>query len=163
GAIRLRGAVIGADLLPLLGVSPLYGRTFTLTEDKPGGGRVVILSHSFWQNRFSGDPQVVGKTASINGESYTIVGIMPPGFAFPIQAEPVELWVNFAVDVEGAQSVSAQRGNHYLDAAGQLKYGITATQAEAQLVSLAGQLEQQYPNDNHNFSVRVTPLLDRLT
>jgi putative ABC transport system permease protein len=163
GAIRLRGAVAEADLFPLLGVSPLHGRAFTPAEDKPGAGRAVILSYSLWQNRFGADPQVIGRTASINGESYTIVGVMPPGFAFPVQAEPIELWANFAVDTEGAMSPSAQRGNHYLDAVGRLKPGVGAEQAEAQLASLASQLERQYPNDNHGFSVRVTPLLERLT
>jgi putative ABC transport system permease protein len=163
GAIRLRGAVVEAGLFPLLGVQPLHGRTFTVAEDQPGGGRAVMLSHSVWQNHFGADPAVVGKTALVNGTSYTITGVMPPGFAFPIQAEPVELWVNFAVDREGAQSVSAQRGNHYLNAIGRLKPGVSATQAEAQLVSLASRLEQQYPNDNHGVSVRVTPLLEQLT
>ncbi|MGH9834190.1 MAG: ABC transporter permease [Blastocatellia bacterium] len=163
GAIRLRGAVAEADLFPLLGVSPLYGRVLTPAEDKPGGGRAVILSHSLWQNRFSADPQVIGQTAPVNGESYVIVGVMPPGFAFPAQAEPVELWANFAANTEGSMSPSAQRGNHYLDAVGRLKPGVRPEQAEAQLASLASQLERQYPNDNHGFSVRVTPLLERLT
>jgi len=165
GAVRLRGAIAGAELFPLLGVSPLYGRTFTPDEDRPGGGRAVILSHSFWQNRFSADPQVVGRTVPVNGESYIIVGVMPPGFQFPIEAEPVEMWANFARDTEdtGTQAISVQRGNHYLNAVGQLKPGVTAAQAEIQLVSIAGQLEQQYPNDNHGSSVRVTPMLERLT
>jgi predicted permease len=163
GAIRLRGAVAEAELFPLLGVSPIYGRAFTRSEDKPGGGRVCILSHRLWQDRFSADPQVIGKTVPVNGESYTIVGVMPPGFAFPIQAEPVELWANFAVDTEGSMSPSAQRGNHYLDAIGRMKAGVRPEQAEAQLANLASRLEQQYPNDNHGFSVRVVPLLERLT
>jgi putative ABC transport system permease protein len=163
GAVRLRGAIAGADLFPLLGINPLYGRAFTPAEDAAGGGRVVILSHSLWQNRFAADPQAVGKTVSVNGESNAIIGVMPPGFQFPIEAEPVEIWANFARDTEGAQAVSAQRGNHYLDAVGQLKPGVTAAQAEVELVGLASQLEQQYPNDNHGFSVRVIPLLEHLT
>jgi putative ABC transport system permease protein len=165
GAIRLRGAVAGADLFPILGVNPLHGRTFTLAEDKPGGGRAVILSYSLWQNRFDADPNVVGRSVSVNSESYTIVGVMPPGFQFPIEAEPVEIWVNFARDTEdiGGMAISKQRGNHYLDAIGKLKQGVRPEQAEAQLVSIASRLEQQHPNDNHGFSVRVMPLLERLT
>jgi putative ABC transport system permease protein len=165
GAVRLRGAIAGAELFSILGVNPLYGRTFIPDEDKPGGGRAVILSHSLWQNRFGANPQVVDKTVPINGESYIIVGVMPPGFQFPIEAEPIEMWVNFARDTEdtGAQAISAQRGNRYLDVVGQLKSGVTAAQAERELAGIASQLGQQYPNDNHGRSVRVTPMLERLT
>jgi putative ABC transport system permease protein len=165
GAVRLRGAIAGAELFPILGANALYGRTFIPAEDKPGGGRAVILSHSLWQNRFSADPQVLGRTVPVNGESYTIVGVMPPGFQFPIEAEPTEIWANFARDTEnvGIGAISAQRGNRYLNAVGQLKPGVTAAQAEAQLAGIASQLEQRYPNDNHGFSVSVTPLLERLT
>ena len=165
GAVRLRGVIAGSELFPLLGINALYGRTFQLAEDKPGGGRVVILSYSLWQNRFNADPRVVGKTAPVNGESYTIVGVAPPGFQFPIEAEPIDIWINFARDTEnfGIGAISVQRGNRYLNAVGRLKPGVAATQAEAQMVSIASQLERQYPNDNQGFSVGVTPLLDRMT
>src|SRR5215470_16020480 len=165
GAIRLRGVIAGSDLFPLLGVNALYGRVFVPAEDKPGGGRAVILSHSLWQNRFNADPSVVGRTAPVNGESYTIVGVAPPDFQFPIEAEPVDIWINFARDTEnfGIGAISAQRGNRYLNAVGRLKPGVTAARAEAQLVGVAAQLERQYPNDNHGFSVGVTPLIERMT
>src|SRR5262249_22968866 len=165
GAIRLRGVIAGAELFPLLGVNALYGRVFAPSEDKPGGGRAVILSHSLWRNRFNADAGVVGRTAQVNGESYTIVGVAPPGFQFPIEAEPVDVWINFARDTEnfGIGAISAQRGNRYLNAVGRFKPGVTAAQAEAQLVSVATQLERQYPNDNHGFSISVTPLIERMT
>ncbi len=165
GAVRLRGVIAGAELFPLLGVNALYGRAFIPAEDKPGGGRSVILSHNLWQNRFNADPRAVGGTAPVNGESYTIVGVAPPDFQFPIEAEPVDIWINFARDTEniGAGAFSAQRGNRYLNAVGRLKPSATAAQAEAQLAGVANQLERQYPNDNHGFGVSVTPLLDRMT
>src|SRR5262249_12286121 len=165
GAIRLLGVIAGSDLFPLLGVKALYGRVFVPAEDKPGGGRAVILSHSLWQNRFNADPGVVGRTAPVNGESYTIVGVAPPDFQFPIEAQPVDIWINFARDTEnfGIGAISAQRGNRYLNAVGRLKPGVTADQAEAQLVGVATQLERQYPNDNHGFSAGVTPLIERMT
>src|SRR5262245_13101633 len=165
GAIRLRGVIAGADLFPLLGVNALYGRTFVPAEDKPGGGRAVILSHSLWQNRFNADPSVVGRTAPVNGESYTIVGVAPPGFQFPIEAEPVDIWINFARDTEnfGIGAISAQRGNRYLNAVGRLKPGVAAAQAEAQMADIASQLERQYPNDNRGIGVGVTPMLSRMT
>jgi putative ABC transport system permease protein len=165
GAVRLRGAIAGADLFPILGVGPLHGRTFTPAEDIAGGGRSVILSYKLWQSRFDADPNVVGKTVPLNGESYTIVAVMPQSFQFPIEAEPVELWTNFARDTEniGIGAISFQRGNRYLNAVGQLKPNVSPAQAEAQLMSIASQLEQQYPNDNKGFSVSVTPMLERLT
>ncbi len=128
GAVRLRGAIVGSDLFPILGVNPMHGRAFTWAEDNPGGGRAVILSYDLWQNRFNSDPGVIGKSVPVNSESYTIVGVMPPGFQFPIETEPVDLWANFARDTEniGGLAISLQRGNHYLNAVGQLKPGVNA-------------------------------------
>ncbi len=165
GAVRFRGAVVGSDLFPLLGVKPLLGRTFLPNEDKAGGGRAVVLSYTAWQNRFKGNSQVVGQAAPINGQSYTIVGVMPQGFQFPIQAEPIEVWANYSGDTEipAAAPVSTQRGNHHLNAIGRLKPGVTLAQAETQLISIAARLEKQYPNDNHDFSAKVAPLLGQLT
>ncbi len=165
GAVRFRGAIVGSDLFPLLGIQPLLGRTFLPNEDKPGGGRVVVLSYSAWQNRFKGAAQIVGQTVPINGQSYIVIGVMPRGFQFPIESEPAELWANFTADTESVSGDphSAQRGSHYLRAIGKLKPGVTVAQAEAQLVSIAAQLENEYPNDNHGVSARVVPLLDQLT
>jgi putative ABC transport system permease protein len=165
GAARLGGAVVSADLFPLLGVNPILGRAFRLEEDRAGGGRVVMLSHGLWRNRFSADPGIVGRALSLNGESYTVAGVMPEGFRFPIQSEPVELWINQALDAEtppGAPTTT-QRGNHHINAVGRLRPGVTAEQAEARLVAIAASLEKQYPNDNKGFSARVRPLIDNLT
>jgi putative ABC transport system permease protein len=165
GAVRFRGAVVGSDLFPILGVKPLLGRTFLPNEDKAGGGRVVVLSYNAWQNRFKGEAQIEGKAVTINGQSYTVVGVMPQGFQFPIQSEPIELWANYTPDTEipSGEPVSTQRGNHHLSAVGKLKPGVTVAQAETQLVSIAARLEKQYPSDNHETSAKVAPLLDQLT
>ena len=165
GAVRLRGTVARADLFPLLGVTTLYGRTFTPAEDTAGGGRALILSHGLWQQRFDADPKVIGRTVAVNGETYTIVGVMPPHFRFPIEVEPVEMWTNFARDTEnfGIGAISSERGNRYLNAIGRLRPGVTPAQAARDLAGIAVQLEQQYPRDNQGFSVIVTPLLERLT
>jgi len=165
GAVRLEGAVITSDLLPVLGINPLLGRAFRPEEDRAGGGRVALLSHNLWRNRFDADPNIVGKSLALNGGSFTVVGVMPAGFQFPIQSEPVELWINFALETESSsgESQAAQRGNHYLSAIGRLKPGVTVEQAEAQLVAIAASLEKQYPNDNANFSVRVRPAMENLT
>ncbi len=165
GAVRFRGAIAGSNLFPILGVKPLLGRTFLPNEDNAGGGRAVVLSHSAWQNRFKGEAQVIGKAVTINGQSYTVVGVMPQGFQFPIQAEPIELWANYAPDAEipSGAPVSTQRGNHHLSAIGMLKPGVTVAQAETQLVSIAARLEKQFPSDNYKISAKVAPLLAQLT
>lgn len=165
GAVRFRGAVVTSDLFAVLGAQPLLGRTFTAQEDKPGGGHVVVVSHATWQQRFKGDPNLVGQGIMLNGQSYRVIGVMPPGFQFPIQAERNEMWANFTVDTEAVSGdpASSERGNHYLQAVGKLKPGVTAAQAEAQLVSIAAQLEKQYPNDNFGFSAKAVPLHEELT
>ncbi|MGH9753692.1 MAG: ABC transporter permease [Blastocatellia bacterium] len=165
GIVRLESAVVTSDLLPVLGVNPLLGRAFRSEEDKAGGGRVVLLSHNLWRNRFDSDPNVVGRSLALNGQSFIVVGVMPADFQFPIQSEPVELWINFALENESTsgESQAAQRGNHYLSGIGRLKPGVTVEQAEAQLVTIAASLEKQYPNYNANFSARVRPLMENLT
>jgi len=165
GAVRLEGAVASADLFPLLGVNPILGRAFLPEEDKAGGGRVVVLSHNLWRDRFSADPRIVGGSLSLNGESYAVIGVAPEGFQFPVQSEPVELWVNQAIDAEtpSGAPTTTQRGNHRIKAVGRLKPGVTVEQAEARLVAVAAGLEKQYPNDNKGFSARVRPLIEDLT
>src|ERR1700738_383530 len=90
---RLQGAVVNADLFPLLGVAPMLGRGFLPDEDKPGdGGRVVILSQELFQKRFNSDAGVLNQLMVLDGKNYTIVGVMSRAFQFPIQNEPVQLW-----------------------------------------------------------------------
>jgi putative ABC transport system permease protein len=102
-AWRLRGTVVTADLFPLLRVSPALGRTFLPEEDGAGGGpggRPAILSWECWQQHFGGDARVVGRAVDFNKTRFTIVGVMPAGFSFPIQSQPTEAWVSTAVDNE---------------------------------------------------------------
>ena len=106
GAVRMSGAVVTSELFPLLGVQPLLGRAFGEEADRAGGGRWALLSHATWQTRFDGDPGVIGRAIALNGQSYTVAGVMPPAFQYPIQREPIDLWTNMAPDAEapaGAQ------------------------------------------------------------
>ena len=80
---HVRGIAVSSDVLPLLGVPPLLGRGFLPNEDQPGNDQVIILSHSFWRDDFGGAPDAIGKIVSLDGKSYTVVGVMPPGFEFP--------------------------------------------------------------------------------
>jgi putative ABC transport system permease protein len=163
GAARLRGAVATSDLFPLLGVNPLVGRTFEAREDKAGGGRAVVLSHGLWQRRFSADPGMIGQTLTLNGHLHTVVGVMPPGFRFPFEAEPVEFWTNFTPHAEGPGALTAQRGNHAMQVVGRLKPGVTVAQASGELEAIARNLEKQYPDTNTGFGAAARPLLAEMT
>ena len=122
---RFDGRRVSANLFDLLGVQPQLGRAFRAEEDKPGS-RVVILSNGLWQHRFGGDPRVIGQAVSLNGESYTVIGVMPGSFQFPTRRD--QLWVPLAFDAKEA----ASRGNHFLEVIARMKPGVTLQQAQAQ-------------------------------
>jgi putative ABC transport system permease protein len=160
---RLQGAVVNADLFPLLGVTPTLGRAFLPNEDNPGdSGRVVLLSQQLFQQRFNSDPNVVGQSMTLDAKNYTIVGVMPQAFQFPVQNDPVELWTSVAVDREGKDPVTVQRGAHYINVIGRLKPGVSKEQAQAEMAAVMGRLEQQYPESNLHHSATVQPTLEAL-
>ncbi|HEX5889681.1 MAG TPA: ABC transporter permease [Pyrinomonadaceae bacterium] len=160
---RLQGSVVTADLFPLLGVQPMLGRVFLPDEDKPSEtGRVVILSQPLFQKRFNADPSILNQAITLNGVRYTVVGVMPAGFEFPIQNEPVELWTTIAGDASGKTPVTTQRGAHFLRVIGRLKPGVTLEQAQADLTTIAARLEQQYPDTNTRRGLRVDSALSAL-
>ena len=160
---RLQGSVVTADLFPLLGVQPMLGRAFLPDEDKPSEtGRVVVLSHALFQRRFGGDPSIINQSITLEGISFTVVGVMPEGFEFPIQNDPVELWTTIAGDASGKEPVTAQRGAHFLQVIGRLKQGVTKEQAQSELATIAARLEQQYPDTNTHRSFRVDSALTAL-
>src|SRR5215218_8862001 len=160
---RLQGTVATADLLSLLGVQPMLGRVFLPDDDKPSEtGRVVILSQPLFQKRFNADPAILNQPITLNGVSYTVVGVMPSGFEFPIQNEPVELWTTIAADASGKTPVTTQRGAHFLRVIGRLKPGVTLEQAQADVTTIASRLEQQYPDTNTRRGLRVDSALAAL-
>lgn len=156
--LRLRGARMTADTLPLLGVQPLKGRYFTTEEDKPGS-RVVLLSNRVWRDRFSSSTEIFNQSITIDGESYNVVGIMPDSFVFPLQSDPqVDLWTTTATLQEPPAPLTKQRGNHALDVIGRLKLSVSVEQAQAEMSSIAGALAQQYPDTNDGFGARVVSM-----
>jgi putative ABC transport system permease protein len=160
---RLQGAVVTADLFSLLGVQPMLGRAFLPDEDKPSDtGRVVILSHSLFQQRFGGDPSILNQSITLDGINFTVVGVMPPAFEFPIQNDPVELWTTIAGDASGKEPITAQRGAHFLRVIARLKPGVSQEQAQAEMTTIASRLEQQYPDTNTKRSLRIEPALTAL-
>ncbi|HET7114800.1 MAG TPA: ABC transporter permease [Pyrinomonadaceae bacterium] len=157
---RLQGAVVTANLFPLLGVAPLHGRTFLADEDKPSTtGRVVILSQQLFQLRFNSDTSIVNQTITLDGRPFTVVGVMPATFEFPIQNDPVDLWTTIAGDASGKSPVTAQRGAHFLRVIARLKPGVTQEQAQTEIASIGARLSQQYPDENSNKSLRLESAL----
>ena len=151
---RLDGRRVSANLFDLLGVRAVLGRTFVPDDDRPGS-HVVLLSYSLWQRRVGSDPSVIGHALALNGESYTVIGIMPrfvqlPGFA----NRNDQLWVPIAFPPEEA----AQRGNHFLEVIARMKPGITLKQAQAEMETIAARLAQQYPDYNTRLGAVVVPL-----
>ena len=146
--VRLTGVVSTADLLPLLGVAPMLGRGFVPEEDKPSSSRVVVLSQSAFEKYFGADPNILNQPITIDGKPFTVVGVMPSGFQFPIQNDPIDLWTTIAGDATGKEPVTEQRGAHFLRVIGRLKPGVTERQAQADVDTIAKRLEQQYPDTN---------------
>jgi putative ABC transport system permease protein len=153
---RVLGLKVTQNLLPMLGVQPLLGRLFVEGEDRVGAELEVILSYNLWQRRFSGDPNIVGKTVLLDGNSYAIVGVMPRGFRFsPFWATRAEMW---APNAFGDRVHS--RGNNSLRIFARLKDGVSLEQARAEIAGVTGRLEQQFPGTNRE--VVVTPLKEKV-
>ena len=161
--VMLHGLMASADLFAVLGVKPMLGRTFTAAEDKPTEtGRVVVLSERLFASRFNSDASVVNKTITLNGNSFTIIGVMPKDFEFPIQNDPLDLWTTTAEDATGETPISAQRGAHFLQVIGRLKPGLSKNQAQADVDVIGARLTQQYPDTNTNKGIRVESTLQAL-
>lgn len=155
---RLEGRRVSANLFQLLGVSARLGRTFVPEDDTPGT-QVVLLSHSLWQRRFGADPGVIGRALTLDGKSYTVVGVMPPLVQLPgFDNHNDQLWVPIAFPAEEA----AQRGNHFLEVIARLKPGITLQQARAEMDTIAARLEKQYPSYNLRRGAVVVPLHEQI-
>jgi putative ABC transport system permease protein len=156
---RLQGARISADTFRTLGVEAESGRTLQLADEKASAERVAMLSHGLWQRRFGGDPGVIGRTLTLNGDSYTVVGILPRDFVIPNLE--TEIVTPLRLDSDPRR---AERGSNFLRVIGRLKPGVTAAQAQQDLAAITDRLRQQYPEDNGNLTApRVVPLHDELT
>jgi predicted permease len=147
---------VSAEILPLLGVQPALGRVFLSEEDNAGRDHEIILSYSLWKRRFSGDTGIVGRPVVLDGETYSVVGVMPRGFKFaPFWATKAELWAPLALGER-----AASRGANSLRIFARLGSGVTLGQARTEMAAIAGRLDTQYPGTNRN--VTVVPLKDRV-
>src|SRR5262249_41216628 len=157
-AERILTAQCSADLFTALRANAMIGRVFTNDEDKPGGSPVVVLSYALWQRRFGGQNSVLNQTLTLNGRQYTVIGVMPPEYAFPTR---VEMWV--PVGQLSGDPNWQERGNHPgLYAVARLKPGATREQAQADMNNVAANLEKQYPDSNSRNGIRIRTLMEVL-
>src|SRR3954467_8891366 len=155
---RLEGRRVSANLFDLLGVRPILGRNFVPDEDKPGT-KVALLNESLWRRRFGSDPGVIGRALSLNGESYTVVGVLPNSVRLPAFGNwRDQIWVPLAFSAEEA----ASRGDHFLEVIGRMKSGVTLEKAKAEMETIAAQLAQEYPKFNVRIGAVVNPLHEEI-
>jgi MacB-like periplasmic core domain len=154
---ELAGKRITANLFSLLGVSPALGRDFRPEDDLPGAPHVAILSYGLWLRRFGGNPQIVGKEILLNYEKCTVIGVMKRGLQFPDRE--TELWVPAQFSKEDL----ADHGSHYLLVFARLKRGISLKTANANLATIASQLEKEHPDSNAKVGAFAIPLREEVT
>jgi putative ABC transport system permease protein len=149
---RYLGATITWNLFDLLGTPPVIGRDFVPDDDRPGAEPVVMLSHEVWARRYNSDRSIVGRAISINGRPHTVIGVMPPRFAFP---ETHRLWVTLTPYAE-----KTGRDVRYLQVFARMKADVSLDQVSGDLASVAGRLAAAYPLENRDWSAFARPLSD---
>jgi putative ABC transport system permease protein len=154
--LRLNCRHISADIFSVLHVPAAIGRVFNNDEDRPGAPPVVVLSHKLWQSRFGGDGGIIGQPITLSGRAYSVIGVMPADFTFPLHSS-VDLWL--PVGPLSSSSDWQHRGNHQAFGIGRLKPGVTLEQARAEMNAIYRGLDEQ-PNDEQDDRVKIEPLLD---
>ena len=166
---RVIGVRVTATLLSLVGIKPLHGRLFVAGEDEPQANRVLILSNQLWQRSFGANPNILGQNVALNGDSYTVVGIMPAGFKFPPAfsatvassqyAMPnADIWVPLV-----PEELLKGRDIRTLFMIGRLKPGVTAEAAQSEMNVIASRLQKDYPAVDADMQVDVVPLRQQIT
>jgi len=155
-ARQLYGVAITSDIFPVLGVAPARGRVYT-REDDNVDARVVVLTDYAWKTYFNSDPEIMGKQISLSWRLYTVLGVMPPGFQFPVEGERAEYLQPLHPLVPEAVN---NRDSHFARMVGRLKPGVTVQQCDAEMKTIAARLEKQYPKSNTDRSERVYSLHD---
>jgi putative ABC transport system permease protein len=150
---RILGARVSSNFFQTLGAQPAIGRAFRPDEDKPGSNRLAILSYGLWHDRFNADPDEPGKTITLNGDSYTVVGVMPEDFHFTLMGR-ANIWVPLAF----TEQERADRVDGWLNVVGRLKPGVTLAQAQQAMDPIAQSLEKLYPATNTNSGIFLNSL-----
>ncbi|MGB2987851.1 MAG: ABC transporter permease [Phycisphaerae bacterium] len=151
---RIPGARVSAGFFTVLHVDAAVGRTFRDEDDRVGAENVVLISDSFWQTRCGRDPNLVGQTVMLDGTAFTVIGILPPGFRFPLELSKAEVWTPIALDGR----FLSERREHVSRAIARLKPNVMLEQARVDLDTVARMLEEQYPEANTDNGVAIVPL-----
>lgn len=160
---RLDVETVSANFFDVLSAVPMLGRDFRWDDEKPGH-HAAMLSYSFWQSQFGSAKDVVGKSIRMNNHGYTVAGVMPKGFQFPLEDPAPVLWTSLADDAEGKDAPTQQRGFDVLGVIGRLRPNVTPMQAKADLSVIAANLAHQYPDNNKQYtSALVEPELAHMT
>jgi putative ABC transport system permease protein len=149
---RIQGFLVTANFLDAIGMKPIMGRNFSAEENQPGKDAVAIITHSLWQRRFGGDPNIVNKTITVNSIVRTVVGVMPERFNFPKGAE---VYAPLAMTPELAKN----RSSHSYYVIGRLKPGISIESSQADIDNMTARLEQQYPETNTGWGATAFPIV----
>ena len=144
---EIETAHVSAEFFATFGVSPKLGRVPTAHENVDGANRVAVLSEGFWQQRFGGDPGIVGRSVSLDGEPFTVIGVMPQSFEFPSRA--AKAWL--PISLIGEDDIPHRRGLRWMEAVGRLAPGVTLEAADAQTNSILQRLESKYPDSNNGW------------
>jgi putative ABC transport system permease protein len=165
GSVHVVGAIVTSEIFSTLGTPPAIGRGFRL-EDERAGSDVAVIGDALWRSQFAAAPDIAGRTITLDSRPYTIVGVMPPAFQFPIKFPAAQIWITLAVDARvenpGDTPITEQRGAHFLKAIGRLRPSATVASAQADLDVVQAALAREFPVDNGQRGVRVTPQLDAL-
>ncbi|HKB10240.1 MAG TPA: ABC transporter permease [Vicinamibacterales bacterium] len=160
-ATTLLTSFVTGDLMATLQALPLRGRSFSVADVRAGAAPTAVISERLWTERFGREPSATGGSATIDGQAFTIVGVMPDTFNFPIQAKPVDVWLPVATTQIGAQ-LAAQRGAHFMHTIARLRPEASAAQAAGELGAIAERLAREYPKSNAARTVHVLPLQERI-
>ena len=156
---RVQGAYVTANLFPVLGIAPALGRGFSSEEEQFGNHRVALLSNALWQRRYGADPQIIGRSVTLGGVAYTVVGVMPQGMPFFDNQPVVELWtpISFAPGDN-----FDTRNNHFVNLVGRLKPGVTLQQAQSEVSAIADLMAEQ-EKGNEGLGALLVPLREQFT
>jgi predicted permease len=152
--LRLQGAVVTADALAALAVRPMIGRPFTVTDAADGAPATALVSHALWQQEFGGDASIVGRSVRLDGEVYTVIGVMPRDFNFPNRG--AQLWTAMRF----GPTDFVDRNHNYLQTIARLRRDVSVDAARTEMSMLAGRLQQQYPKENEQIGASVIRLRD---
>ncbi|HEX8137727.1 MAG TPA: ABC transporter permease [Pyrinomonadaceae bacterium] len=155
---QLSGVAASGDLFAVLRARAERGRVFTPEDERPESPRVAVISYGLWQRRFAANPQLVGQQIMLDGVSRTVIGIMPQGFTFPLEAQKTEYWL----PINPSTELNRERGAHYLGVIARLKPGVSLQQAQTEMATVASRIEQQYPDKNSGRGVSLISMYEQV-